>query len=154
MRLYLCIRVQQGSFATTSLSVEAIYFFEIIAGETGQPLFRQQVAVGEEILYTYIHSSDGTPIEHLFVFREDGLLHLLETRYAWHGAGMEFEPGLSFDFEGEMVVVTGFDSSFASLPIRVAWTVPQKIIIGSQMVLLADLAAGGASLAIRVVVEE
>ncbi len=145
--------MRQDSFAKTDFKTEVIYFFEIVTGETGQSLFRQQVAVGEEILYAYIHSSDGTPVEQLFVLREDGLLHLLETRYAWHGAGMEFGSGFDFNFEGEMVVITGYDFSFTSLPMRVARTVPQKFIIGSQTVLLSDLAAGGTSLVVRVVEE-
>ncbi|MCW3489683.1 DUF1850 domain-containing protein [Dethiobacter alkaliphilus] len=112
------------------------------------------VEAGEEIEFSYIHSSDGTPVEQSFIVKDDGLLHLVEERYAWYGAGLEFGSGLEVDTTGDMVRITGYDRSFAELPFRVAWTVPQEFQIRDKKILLSDLAPGGTSLLVRITVKK
>jgi hypothetical protein len=125
------------------------YVLEIALRDGGRVLRRVPVATGGEILFAYIHSADGTPVEQLFRAGEDGSLHLLEERYRWYGGGLEFGSGLTFSYEGGVVRVSGYDRSFEFLPLMSAWTVPQEFIIGETRILLSDLVPGGTPLVIR-----
>ncbi len=126
------------------------YCFEIALRDGGRVLSRVPVSPGEEILFTYIHSADKTPVEQLFVAGDDGLLHLLEERYHWYGSGLEFGSGLDFSYDDGVVTVSGYDRSFATLPLRAAWTVPQEFFIRDTRILLSDLVPGGTPLVIRI----
>ena len=86
--------------------------------------------------------------------KDDGLLHLVEERYEWYGAGLEFGSGLDVDVSGDMVRITGYDRSFAELPFRVAWTVPMEFQIRDRKILLLDIAPGGTALLVRITVQK
>ncbi len=126
------------------------YYFEIVHRESEEVLFKVLIATYEEILFSYIHSSDGTPVQQTFIVKEDGLLHLLEERYSWFGAGLEHGSGLDFTFTDSEVRVTGYDRSFKTLLLRAARTVPQEFTFRDNSVLLSDLVAGGTPLLIRI----
>ncbi len=119
--------------------------------ETGKTLYRTPVEPGEEVLLGYIHSADKTPVTLVFRVEESGKLRLMEERYSWYGAGLEAGSGYRFDFEGDEVVVSGYDSVHEALPLRVARTVPQVLEAGGEEVRLSDLAPGGTRLVLEVV---
>ncbi len=141
---------QPGFFSESSSLIPQGSYFEIALRDGEEVLWRIPVTPGEEILFAYIHSADKTPVEQLFVAGEDGLLHLKEERYQWYGSGLEFGSGLDFSFEDGVVRVSGYDRSFATLPLRAAWTVPQEFFIRDARVLLSDLVPGGTPLVIRI----
>jgi hypothetical protein len=151
---FLCTQAQKGFFGKTNTAGTTEFTFEIVRRDNHKLLAEIQITPGQEIEYAYIHSSDGTPVEQSFILDEDGLLQLMEERYAWYGAGLEFGSGYEFDFSEDMVKVSGYDRSFAELPLRVARTVPQEFTINGQTILLSDLAPGGTSLLVRVTQNE
>lgn len=112
-------------------------------------IYEIPVRAGEKIIYTYIHSSDGTPVEQVFKLDHDGVLHLKEEIYSWHGAGLETGVDKEIIVENGKVRVTGYDRAFPELPLRVAWTVTQTITVNEEDIILNDLAPGGSSLIIR-----
>ncbi len=141
---------QPAFFRGTSSAVQGGLYFEILYRESDEKLVCIPVEAGDEILFAYVHSADKTPVEQLFMVGEDGILYLLEERYQWYGAGLETGSGLDFSFEDGVVRVTGYDRPFPTLPLRVAWTVPQEFFVGDQHILLSDLAPGGTSLVVRI----
>jgi hypothetical protein len=144
--------VQKDFFREDKFNAEenALYYFEIVLRESEEVLFSVPIYPGEEIIYSYVHSSDGTPVQQIFTVKEDGLLHLLEERYSWYGAGLEFGSGYNFSFTDNEVRVSGYDRSFSTLLIRAARTVPQEFLIRDTRVLLSDLVPGGTPLMLRI----
>lgn len=140
--------MQKGFFSNNSST--STYSFEIIGRDNNEILVSIPIESGELVEYAYVHSSDGTPVEQTFIVKEDGLLHLLEERYTWYGAGLEFGSGLDVDTSGAMVRITGYERAFAELSFRVAWTVPMKFQIRDIIIRLSDLAPGGTSLLVRI----
>ena len=141
--------MQPGFFGKNQTAGKEFYF-EIALREGGRVISRVPLSPGEEILYAYIHSADRTPVEQLFVAGADGFLHLMEERYHWYGAGLEFDPSLTFSYTDGVVRVSGYDRSFDSLFLRAAWSVPQEFFIRDTRILLSDLVPGGTPLVIRI----
>ncbi len=109
------------------------------------------VIAGEKVILRYIHSSDGTPVEQIFKISEENTLALLEERYRWYGAGLEFSADYIFTNQDGWVSVSGYDRHFSALPIRVAVTVPQALILAdTTKIILSDLAPPAARLLIKV----
>ncbi len=135
---------EEDSFSPSSFT---LYLTEI---EQKEIIYSHTLYGEEEIRFWYIHSSDHTPVEQRFTISNEGHLVLEEERYSWYGAGLEFGSGLDFEFQGDQVIVSGYDRSFASLFIRVARTVPQKLIIDENELLLSDLAAGGSRILLQI----
>jgi hypothetical protein len=113
-------------------------------------LYSQKVTDGELIFLSYIHSSDGTPVEQIFTVSESGTLDLLEEKYLWYGAGLEFSSEQNIAYKDGWACITGYDRAFDILPIRVASTVSQTLTIGSNEIYLADLAPAGSRLLLKV----
>lgn len=129
---------------------ELSFFLNIYDVEREGLLYSYPVEPGQEVLLSYRHSSDGTPVGQLFRIREDGLLQLMEERYAWYGAGLEFGSGYDFSFAVDQVHVKGYNRTFDSLYLRVARTVPQVLEFSGRKVFLSDLAPGGTRLLLKV----
>ena len=118
--------------------------------ETGETLIKSQIDRGEIITLNYIHSADRTPVEAVFEVDEKGL-KIIEESYSWYGAGLEAGSGRNFTFEDDRVTVSGYDDKYMEeLPIRVARTVPQELLIGKDLIVLNDLAPGGTLLIIKI----
>lgn len=98
---------------------------------------------GEEIRLWYIHSADGTPVEQVFSITPEGHLNLLEERYVWYGAGLEFGSGLDFTFQEDWVIVSGYHRVLKDLLLRVARTVPQKIYVQDHEIWITERVPGG-----------
>ncbi len=122
----------------------------LLYNEQMEKLHSFDIYPGQEVVLSYRHSSDGTPVAQIFEVGADGALHLLEERYSWYGAGLEHGSGHHFTYEGDTVRVSGYDRQFSELLLRVARTVPQEIVVSGESVLLADLAPGGTRLLVKV----
>ena len=125
------------------------YYVSIYEGQSEKVLYQQQVDLNDKLTLNYIHSADKTPISAVFEISEDGL-YLIEDRYSWYGAGLEAGSGHSFEFKDQEVTVSGYERLFEEMPIRVARTVPQEIIVNKDVVILNELAPGGTLLIIRI----
>jgi len=128
-----------------------VYYLSFYKGQSGEIIYQRGVELGDTVLLNYIHSADATPICAVFEIQEDGL-NLVEERYSWYGAGLESGAGHHFSFQGEEVIVSGYERLFKELPLRVARTVPQEIVIidNSEIISLQQLAPGGTLLIIRI----
>lgn len=129
-----------------------VLYLNIYEGCSEKIVFSERVEVGDILELNYIHSSDGTPVKVMFEIQQEGL-YLLEESYSWYGAGLESGAGHSFSFEGDEVIVGGYDRVFNILPIRVARTVPQEITLSDHVIILNQLAAGGTLLIIKVEIQ-
>lgn len=125
------------------------YYVSIYEGRSEEILYQHQVDLNDKLTLNYIHSADKTPISAVFKITEEGL-HLTEESYSWYGAGLEAGSGHSFEFKDQEVTVSGYERLFEVMPIRVARTVPQEIVINDDVVLLNELAPGGTLLIIRI----
>ena len=98
--------------------------------ETGEELWSAPARAGDAVWYTYTHSADKTPVESLLRVEPPpvGLVLVLE-RYLWYGAGLEFrrDRGVCLDGGGSSWKPSG---AIGRLPLRVAGTVEQEIIVG------------------------
>lgn len=101
------------------------------------------------IKFWYIHSSDQTPVEQVFSITSEGYLNLLEESYSWYGAGLEFGSGFEISFEGDRVIVRGYDRILEHLLLRIARTVPQVLTVGDKELILTDLLPGGTTVLIK-----
>lgn len=127
-------------------------FLNIYLDETHKEtlLHAQKVEIDQIIILAYTHSSDGTPVQQIFRVSDSKTLDLLEERYRWYGAGLEFGSGYDISYKDGWVFVTGYDRSFKSLPIRVASTISQILIIDSAEIRLSDLAPAGSRLLVKI----
>jgi len=125
------------------------YDLQVIDRAKDKVIYEIQVHVGDLISYSYIHSSDGTPVEQIFELDPDGILQLKEERYEWQGAGLETGTDKEITVINGQVRVTGYNRAFPELPLRVARTVSQELEVNNNIIRLNDLAPGGTSLIIR-----
>lgn len=109
-----------------------------------------KVKPGDEVILSYIHSSDKTPVKQVFTVSGDELLKLQEERYRWYGAGLEFGSRYEVNTEDGWVRITGYDRSFETLPVRVAETVSQELVVNDKVIVLTELAPPLARLTITV----
>lgn len=151
--------MQRGSFCSFNFkeggegeitSSPPLFKLSLVYFHNQQEIYSQLLHGDEEIRLWYIHSSDHTPVEQVFAISKEGHLTLLEERYSWYGAGLEFGSGLDFEFMGEQVIVSGYDRTLESLLLRVARTVPQKLFIDTKELILTDMIEGGARILIEI----
>jgi len=126
-----------------------VFYLSVYDGRSGEVIYRERVEMEDTLVLDYIHSADATPVSAVFKIREDGL-HLIEEKYSWYGAGLESGAGHQFTFQDQEVTVSGYDRVFEELPLRVARTVPQELVIGEEIISLNQLAPGGTLLVIRI----
>jgi hypothetical protein len=132
--------------ASSSLYLN-IYLFD---GNAEILLYSQPVYEEQKIILSYIHSSDLTPIKQIFMVNKNESLDLHAEKYRWYGAGLEFGSGYNLSYEEGWVIITGYDRSFTTLPIRVAATVNQTLSVGSENIILSDLAPSGSTMLLKV----
>lgn len=141
--LILLTGVGRHPYSSLSLNI----YHDINQKET---LVHSQIVEADQIItLIYTHSSDGTPVQQIFTVSDSKALDLLEERYRWYGAGLEFGSGFDISYKDGWVYVTGYDRSFNPLPIRVALTVSQVLVINSVEIHLSDLAPAGSRLLIK-----
>lgn len=96
----------------------------------------------------YTHSWDKTPVHEIFASDEDGSLMLMEERYSWMGAGLDFHPSAQLDFSGNMVRQLA-PRHLGKLHLAVGTVANQRLIFGREEVPLIHLAQPGTKLTLQ-----
>ncbi len=122
---------------------------EIVQRDDGRILWHTSVAAGDRFELLYRHSSDHTPVYDLFEITADGGFLLLEERFLWYGAGLEFHPSadVSFSPEGTRIRLR---RTFPAIALRTGLTADQRLRIREQQISLLTIAQGSDALWIRI----
>lgn len=122
----------------------------VVDVDTGRELWSAPAHVGGEVWYVYTHSADKTPVQSLLRVEAPpvGLVLVLE-RYLWYGAGLEYRADRGVALDGEWVVVEA-ERVVGRLPLRVAGTVEQQIVVGHRSTTLGQLAEFGGRVTLEV----
>ena len=101
----------------------------------------------------YINSKDLNLVYDTFKIREDGIFCLLTERYPWYGVGQECHTSKDIKYLDKLVVVN-VNREMKVLPLRVAFTVEQKIRYKEREFILSSLTDRGDPIDIIIATEE
>jgi len=118
------------------------YYLEIINRKNDSIVVKIEVAVGDKFYLEYVNSRDLNPIIDTFEIREDGIFCLLTEEYPWYGVGQECHASKDIKFTDKLVIVN-VNSEMKVLPLRVAFTVEQKIKYKEKEFILSSLTDRG-----------
>jgi len=121
---------------------EVKYFLEVIHRDNQEILLSIQVFPKDYFYLEYTNSRDLNPIIDVFQIGEESYFYLLEERYPWYGVGQECHPSKEIYFDGIMVVIK-IQQKIKKLPLRIAYTVEQRLKVKNQEYLLNNLADSG-----------
>lgn len=121
---------------------EVKYFLEVIHRDNQETLLSIRVYPKDNFYLEYTNSRDLNPIIDVFQIGEEGYFYLLEERYPWYGVGQECHPSKEIYFDGKMVVIK-IQQKIKKLPLRIAYTVEQRLKVKNQEYLLNNLADSG-----------
>lgn len=129
------------------------YYLEIINRKNNSILVKIEVAVGDKFYLEYINSKDLNPVYDAFEIKEDGIFCLLTEEYPWYGVGQECHASKDIEYSDKLVVVK-VNREMEVLPLRVAFTVEQKIRYKEKEFILSSLADKGEPVDIIITTEE
>ena len=118
------------------------YYLEIVNRKNDSILVKIEVAVGDKFYLEYINSKDLNPVFDTFEIREDGIFCLLTEEYPWYGVGQEFHASKDIKYSDKLVIVN-VNREMKVLPLRVAFTVEQKIRYKEREFILSSLTDKG-----------
>ena len=118
------------------------YYLEIINRKNDSILVKIKVTVGDKFYLEYINSKDLNPVYDTFEIREDGIFCLLTEEYPWYGVGQECHTSKDIKFTDKLVIVN-VNREMKVLPLRVAFTVEQKIRYKEREFILSSLVNRG-----------
>ncbi len=118
------------------------YYLEIVNRENDSILVKIEVAVGDKFYLEYINSKDLNPVFDTFEIKEDGIFCLLTEEYPWYGVGQEFHASKDIKYSDKLVIVN-VNREMKVLPLRVAFTVEQKIRYKEREFILSSLTDRG-----------
>ncbi|HCL90147.1 MAG TPA: hypothetical protein DHW70_02300 [Candidatus Atribacteria bacterium] len=118
------------------------YYLEIINRNNDAILIKIEVTVGDKFYLEYINSKDLNSVYDTFEIREDGIFCLLTEEYPWYGVGQECHASKDIKFTDKLVIVN-VNREMKALPLRVAFTVEQKIKYKEREFILSSLANRG-----------
>jgi len=118
------------------------YYLEIINRKNDSILVKIEVAVGDKFYFEYINSKDLNPVYDTFEIREDGIFCLLTEEYPWYGAGQECHTSKDIRYSDKLVIVN-VNREMKILPLRVAFTVEQKIRYKEREFILSSVTDRG-----------
>ncbi|RLC36118.1 MAG: hypothetical protein DRH33_07500 [Candidatus Nealsonbacteria bacterium] len=118
------------------------YYLEIINRKNDSTLVKIEVAIGDKFYLEYINSKDLNPVYDTFEIRKDGIFCLLTEEYPWYGVGQECHTSKDIKYSDKLVVVN-VNREMKILPLRVAFTVEQKIKYKEREFILSSLANRG-----------
>jgi len=128
------------------------YYLEIINRKNDSVLVKIEVAVGDKFHLEYINSKDLNPVIDTFEIRKDGIFCLLTEEYPWYGVGQEFHASKDIKFTDKLVIVN-VNREMKILPLRVAFTVEQKIKYKEKKFILSYLTGRGDPIDIIIAIE-
>jgi len=114
------------------------YYLEIINRKNASILVKIEVDVGDKFYLEYINSKDLNPVYDTFEIRENGIFCLLTEEYPWYGVGQESHPSKNISYSDKLVIVN-VNREMKILPLRVAFTVEQKIRYKEREFILSSL---------------
>jgi hypothetical protein len=118
------------------------YYLEIINRKNASILVKIEVDVGDKFYLEYINSKDLNPVYDTFEIRENGIFCLLTEEYPWYGVGQESHPSKNISYSDKLVIVN-VNREMKILPLRVAFTVEQKIRYKEREFILSSLTNRG-----------
>ncbi|MBA3062213.1 DUF1850 domain-containing protein [bacterium] len=121
---------------------EIKYYLEINNRKNDSIVVKMEVSVGDKFYLEYINSRDLNPIIDTFEIREDGIFCLLTEEYPWYGAGQECHTSKDIKYSDKLVIVN-VNREMKILPLRVAFTVEQKIKYKEREFILSSLTDRG-----------
>lgn len=124
------------------VNAETKYYLEIINRKDNDILVKIEVAVGDKFYLEYVNSRDLNPVYDTFEIRENGIFCLLTEKYPWYGVGQECHASRDIKFTGKLVIVN-VNREMKMLPLRVAFTVEQKIRYKKREFILSSLTDRG-----------
>jgi hypothetical protein len=128
------------------------YYLEIINRKNDSILVKIEVAVGDKFYLEYINSKDLNPVYDTFEIREGGIFCLLTEEYPWYGVGQECHASKDIKYSDKLVIVN-VNREMKILPLRVAFTVEQKIKYKEREFILSSLTDKGDPVDIIIAVE-
>jgi len=128
------------------------YYLEIINRKNDSILVKIEVTAGDKFYLEYINSKDLNPVIDTFEIREDGIFCLLTEEYPWYGVGQEFHVSKDIKFTDKLVIVN-VNREMKILPLRVAFTVEQKIKYKEREFILSSLTGRGDPIDIIIAIE-
>jgi len=128
------------------------YYLEIVNRENDSILVKIEVAVGDKFYLEYINSKDLNPVFDTFEIKEDGIFCLLTEEYPWYGVGQEFHASKDIKYSDKLVIVN-VNREMKVLPLRVAFTVEQKIKYKEREFILSSLTDKGDPIDIIIAIE-
>jgi hypothetical protein len=131
-----------SSFINNEENHQTQYYLEVINRKNDSILVKIEVTVGDKFYLEYINSRDLNPVFDTFEIKEDGVFCLLTEEYPWYGVGQEFHASKDIRYSDKLVIVN-VNKEMKILPLRVAFTVEQKIRCNGEEYILSSLADGG-----------
>ena len=128
------------------------YYLEIINRKNASILVKIEVDVGDKFYLEYINSKDLNPVYDTFEIRENGIFCLLTEEYPWYGVGQESHPSKDIKYSDKLVIVN-VNREMKILPLRVAFTVEQKIKYKEREFILSSLTNRGDPVDIIIAIE-
>ncbi len=128
------------------------YYLEIINRKNDSTLVKIEVAVGDKFYLEYTNSKDLNPVFDTFEVREEGIFCLLAEEYPWYGVGQEFHTSKDIKYSDKLVIVN-VNREMKILPLRVAFTVEQKIKYKEREFILSSLTNKGDPVDIIITIE-
>jgi len=104
----------------------SLIVLEIINKKSGCIIVKIEVSVGDKFYLEYVNSRDLNPVYDTFEIRKEGIFCLLTEGYPWYGVGQECDASKDIKFTDKLVIVN-VNREMKILPLRVAFTVEQKI---------------------------
>jgi len=126
---------------TCSSSTSKTGILEIRDTNTGLVLGRWFLNEQDEFAIRFIHSVNQKPVQENFRI-EDGMLRLQSVRFYSFGAGMQSDlyEGLIFNWDGDAMIISGFNSSFKELNLLIGTVSDHTLFINNEVISLWELA--------------
>ncbi len=149
VRICFFLAVAVGSFSTATAGEDVLF---VLVDAENQILFSQPAKTGDAFTIRFTHSYAKSTVEEFFQISGIDQFTLRESRYHDFGAGLPHEPlaGQTMAFGDGSILISGYDTVFTDLRLRVGHIADHEIDIAGITVKLADLVRPGGEIGVRV----
>ena len=123
---------------------------EVVRRGDDRVLWAHSVQTGDCLTIDYRHSSDHTPVHDVFQITAEGTFVLIEERFDWYGAGLEFHPSADISFANGATRVR-LHRAFPQIPLRVGEVAGHVLTVQEARLPLLGVAKGRESVCIRII---